>query len=131
MYNSVTFTETVAVTRNNPVSPNLPETFVECLLNVVSPDVSNVMTMEGIQSFLLLFVRTALFVISENCDAAERFHELEQAILESKVIERFYVIPDTWVVSQHNRVPSHEFNHAYEDSIKTNERRCYVFGAVF
>ena len=122
IYNAVTFTETVALKRNNHVSLNLPKTLVECLLNVVSPDVLNAMSMECIETFLLLLVQTALFVISENGDAAERFQEPEQAIPESKVIERFQVIPDTWFMSQQNRVPSHEINNAYKDSIETNER---------
>ena len=36
IYNAVSFTETAALTRNNPVSPVLPETLEDCLFNIVT-----------------------------------------------------------------------------------------------
>ena len=120
VYNAVFFTETAALARRNPVSPDVPETLEECLLNVVSPDVLNVMTMEGVESFIGNLVKTELFV-RNGVDGAGVVTEIERSVRECKVIEHFRWMPETWVMSQQNIDSSHEVTNITDNSIAMND----------
>ena len=120
VYNSVTFTETESLSRNNVVSPELPDTLVDCLLRFISPDVLNVMTRHGIESFLEMLIDEAIDVLT-NDDVMEKTNEVERLIFDGCVVECFGWMPDGWVISEQEVPSSHAVVHSDNSNVSLHD----------
>ena len=114
IYNAVSFTETQSLARHNPVSPSLPQPLVASLLHVLSPDTLNVMTKEGVESFLELLIQTSVDVLTERTIHGVAENEIELALSTGRRIEGFRRMPCEWVMSQRDVSPSHLIVHVQD-----------------
>ena len=115
VFNAVTFTESAVLSQHNIMSPVLPDPLIDCLLCVVSPDVLNVMTRRGVESFLGLVVDTLVDVVFDG-DVDCGGTEVERLIRDGGVFERFGWMPDGWVISEHDVPTVHDMVRVEDDS---------------
>mgnify|MGYP004540461739 CR=1 FL=1 len=121
VYNSVSYTETASLSRINVVSPDLPDTIVNRLLNFLSPDVLNVMTLRGIESFLEALIDKTINILTDDKHIVETTNEVERLIVEGAVVERFGWMPDGWVISERDFPSCHEVVHSDDSNVPLNE----------
>ena len=109
VYKSVNFTEMSVLAARNPASPELSDTVVDVLLTVVTRDVVNVLTTDGVRGLL-----NVLFIVSLNVlfDKQNRddcaYGIVAEALQNGTRIESFRWMPHEWVLSVESPNPTHD-----------------------
>ena len=89
VFQSITITEEIALARRNPASIQIPACLVECFLAVVSHDVLNDLSPNGVHGLLKCIVDSA-YNITRNKEAdSECGVVIERAIRSGVVVTRF------------------------------------------
>ena len=66
IYKSVNFAEISVLAARNPASPTLPDTVVDVLLTVVTRDVVNILTTDGVRGLLNVLCLVSLDIILDK-----------------------------------------------------------------
>ena len=109
VYKSVNFTEMSVLAARNPASPTLPDTVVDVLLTVVTRDVVNILTTDGVRGLLndLCLVSLNILLDKRNSDDGA-FGIVTEALQNGTRIESFRWMPHEWVLSVESPHPTHD-----------------------
>ena len=109
VYKSVNFTELSVLAARNPASPTLPDTVVDVLLTVVTRDVVNVLSTDGVRGLLnvLCLVSLNALLDKQNGDDCASGVVME-ALQNGTRIDTFRWMPHEWVLSVESPHPTHD-----------------------
>ena len=88
---------------NQPASPSLPPTLVDCLTEILSQEVLAKMSYNGVCNFLELVIRCCFNDISGVEQDSDRVVE---AVVEWRPIGRFGCMPPEWILTTDEQTPS-------------------------
>ena len=106
VFQSITITEEIALARRNPASIQIPACLVECFLAVVSHDVLNVLSPNGVHGLLKCIVDSACNIVRNKGDS-ECGVVVERAIISGVVVTRFGWMPAEWVIPRDRQEATH------------------------
>ena len=110
LYTAINFTEMSILASRNPCSPELPQCVVSLLLTVVTNDVVNMLTLEGVQCLLDLLCLVALDIILDKNDGASKssYGLVRNAFETNTPIDTFLWMSNGWVFSTEHHPPRHD-----------------------
>ena len=108
LYNTVTYTEEVALAEHNPSQPSFPEMLTRGLSFVLSQEVQRVMSVDGVRQFLsMLSLASDRLLNSDACPENHFESIIYDALADGSVIENFSWMPNEWVLSRESPRMSH------------------------
>ena len=107
-----------SLTQQHPMRPVLPQGLRECLLCVISPNVLNVMTKEGVESILTSLFQVSVAVLKSGIADEIGSNEIGRVIRDGVFISSFGWIPESWVISQRVAPPCHENVQEINDTVQ-------------
>ena len=107
VFQSITITEEIALARRNPASVQIPVCLAECFLAVVSHDVLNVLSPNGVHGLLKCIVDSACNIVRNKEGDSECGVVVERAIRSGVVVTRFGWMPAGWVIARDRQTANH------------------------
>ena len=109
IFNSVTFTERIALAKNHPAGMSIPPPLVDCLDSVVKREVLHMLSSRGIHSLLNRVVRSVMNILSDVDQSDDEYVIIIQhRISHGQIIDSSSWMPEEWLLSTTKNEPTHE-----------------------
>ena len=109
VYKSVNFTEMSVLAARHPASPTLPDAVVNALLTVLTRDVVNVLTTDGVRGLLNVLCLVSLDILLDKHNGDDCVYGTVMEALHNDIrIESFRWMPHEWVLSVESPHPTHD-----------------------
>ena len=112
LFNTVTYTEEIALAEHNPSQPRFPETLTLGLSFVIAPEVQRVMSVDGMRQFLSTLSLASDRLIHSDVHPENRLESIVfNALVDGAVIRNFSWMPKEWILSRDSPQMSHLVEH--------------------